>query len=203
MPGAQYLHLATHGLSGSEERPYDTGLLLAGSSDRPGADVLRLADIIQEWRGRLQECELVVLSACSTNMGAMRNGSMIALPWGFFYAGAPTVIASLWKVDDTATMLLMGRLYENLLGVYDGSRSIGGREYRPHEPMIKIDALREAKRWLRNLTVAEVKQLVDQHGDGETRGPGPRPAKVPEAMETHPYAAPHYWAAFILIGDPG
>ena len=54
-------------------------------------------------------------------------------------AGSRSVCLSLWKVDDTATALLMGRFYENLLGKREGLT----------RPMPKGVALAEAKAWLR------------------------------------------------------
>ena len=49
------------------------------------------------------------------------------------------MVLSLWKVDDTATALLMTRFYESLLGRRPGL----------DRPLSKAEALREAKQWLR------------------------------------------------------
>ncbi len=73
---------------------------------------------------RLQEiynlklpAELVVLSACQTGLGKKVEGEgLIGLARGFMYAGAPRVVASLWKVDDQATGELMKRFYQGMLG---------------------------------------------------------------------------------------
>ncbi len=138
---------------------------------------------------RLHEagCDLVVLSACDTQRGVKHGDSMMALPWGFFYAGAPTVVASLWKVDDTATALLMGRFYENMLGA---------------TLMSKADALDEAKRWLRHLSRDEVDRLSGALTMAE-RGPiGRRPTSDAAPRQGRPFAHPFYWAAFVLIGSP-
>jgi len=205
--GADYLHLATHGLMGSAERPYDACLALTQPREPNPHDVgfLRLEDLTRSWRGRLSACELVVLSACDTQSGVKRGDSVMALPWGFFYAGAPTVIASLWKVDDTATSLLMGRLYENLLGSFDESRTVGGQEYQARIP--KAEALLEAKMWLRTLTAPQIDALrleAKLATSGGTRG-GPRDRTiVPGAggASEHPYDHPYYWGAFVLIGSP-
>jgi CHAT domain-containing protein len=199
----RYLHLATHGLMGSAERPYDAALALTQPQEPTPEDIgfLRLEDLLSRWGGKLNDCDLVVLSACDTQRGQRQGDTVMSLPLGFFFAGARTVVASLWKVDDTATALLMVRFYENLLGT--GSQSA---------PLPKAEALREAKQWLRGLSWEETRGLCAAHQlalpDGQDRGePGTIKAEdvgsdgsSPPAQ--HPYEHPYYWSAFILVGDP-
>jgi hypothetical protein len=65
--------------------------------------------------------ELVVLSACQTALGREIHGEgLVGLVRGFMYAGAPRVVASLWKVDDQATSELMKHFYKGML--VDGLR---------------------------------------------------------------------------------
>ena len=64
------------------------------------------------------------------------------------------------KVDDLATMLLMQRFYENLLGRYDQARSTPDRAFPAGTPLPKVEALREAKRALRIMTWDQAKGLV-------------------------------------------
>jgi CHAT domain-containing protein len=60
--------------------------------------------------------DLVVLSACRTALGKeVRGEGLVGLTRGFMYAGASTVVASLWKVDDEATAELMKRFYTDML----------------------------------------------------------------------------------------
>jgi CHAT domain-containing protein len=55
---------------------------------------------------------LVVLSACQTNLGLLSRGDdVVGLNRAFLYAGTPAIIASLWSIDDEATGLLMQRFY--------------------------------------------------------------------------------------------
>ena len=63
----------------------------------------------------LSHCDLVVLSACETGLGAPTAAEgMIGLRRSFRQAGARTVISSLWSVSDEATVALMTAFYENL-----------------------------------------------------------------------------------------
>lgn len=203
---ARYVHIATHGIVGSQDRPYDASLALTIPETPTPDDIgfLRIEDMIRRWRGKLDQCDLAVLSACDTQRGIKSGTSMMALPWGFFYAGAPTVIASLWQVDDVATSLLMGRMYENLLGVYDVPRTISDDVYAAGEEMSKIDALREAQQWLRELSWDERDELLKDeiYADIPRGVERARPDSSTERAGK-PYEHPYYWAAFVLIGDPG
>jgi CHAT domain-containing protein len=63
----------------------------------------------------LNGCELAVLSACETGLGATAGGEGVkGLQSAFHGAGCRTVVASLWRVDDAATRALMARFYTNL-----------------------------------------------------------------------------------------
>jgi CHAT domain-containing protein len=60
--------------------------------------------------------DVVVLSACQTALGKdIKGEGLVGVTRGFMYAGAPRVVASLWKVDDRATAKLMKRFYTGML----------------------------------------------------------------------------------------
>lgn len=107
------LHFATHGLLDTKH-PEFSGLVfsLFDRDSRPRDGFLRLNQV---YNLNLNS-DLVVLSACQTALGKdVRGEGLIGLTRGFMYAGAKRVVASLWKVDDSATAEFMKRFYQNLL----------------------------------------------------------------------------------------
>ena len=176
----RYVHLATHGFADSE-RPELSSLLLARVPPDPDYD------------GRLQmrevfhlklDADLVVLSACQTGLGRqLRGEGVVGLSTAFFFAGTPSLVMSLWNVSDVSTALLMQRFYANLLA-----------------GQAKSAALREAKSWLRDLSPSEIEKLG---GRDLTRALGKvKRVEKGKLVEEKPFAHPHYWAAFVLTGEP-
>lgn len=137
MQGARVLHMATHGFflpSGTidQNKPADipvnalfhTGLLFAGAGlslkgRKPEGVFYQLADnedgIFSAYEASLldmKETELVVLSACETGLGVLRNGEGVyGFQRAFFEAGAHCLLCSLWKIDDMATKEMMQLFY--------------------------------------------------------------------------------------------
>ncbi len=108
------LHFATHGLL-DPKRPEHSGILLSTVDDqgKPQKGFIGLQDVYS----LRAPVDLVVLSACRTGLGKeIRGEGLVGLTRGFMYAGATTVVASLWKVDDEATAELMKRFYGEMLG---------------------------------------------------------------------------------------
>jgi len=107
------LHFATHGIL-DPKRPERSGLFLS-MVDRDGHAQNGFVGL-QDIYSLHAPVDLVVLSACRTGLGKdVRGEGLIGLTRGFMYAGAASVVASLWKVDDEATAELMKHFYANML----------------------------------------------------------------------------------------
>ncbi|HEX2644540.1 MAG TPA: CHAT domain-containing protein [Thermoanaerobaculia bacterium] len=118
--GARRIQFATHGIA-DEEEPDLASLVL---TDDAGADdgLLQVHEIFN----LKLSADLVVLSACETGLGKKVSGEgLIGLSQAFFYAGAPSVVASLWPVSDqTSTPDLMVRFYRELDGGADKAEAL-------------------------------------------------------------------------------
>ena len=61
------------------------------------------------------DAHLVAMSACETGLGAIRGGDeVVGLTRSFLYAGAVSLLSTLWKVDDLATAVLIKRFFRYL-----------------------------------------------------------------------------------------
>ncbi|MBN2202212.1 CHAT domain-containing protein [bacterium] len=99
------VHFACHA-SVVPDQPLSSALLLAPAGEDDGR--LSATDAF----GASLRCGLVALSACETGIGS--SGTENGVPgftWGFMTAGAPSVLSSMWKVDDLASAVLMKRFY--------------------------------------------------------------------------------------------
>ncbi len=203
-----FIHLATHGVI-DEAVPARSAVILTQTglpdpleqvlNHKPVFDGRLLVREIQH--GWDLKAELVTLSACETALGRDAGGEgFVGFTQALLMSGARSVCLSLWKVDDTATALLMQRFYANLLGRRPGLAA----------PLPKAEALREAKVWLRELRRDEVLSLIaklsggiDRSKGAKARQPAELAAPIPPGSDNdHPYAPPHFWAAFVLSGDP-
>jgi CHAT domain-containing protein len=196
------LHFATHGQIDAIAATR-SALLLARDKLPDPTEPARPSGMVCDGRLTVAEigawqldADLVTLSACETALGLQGGGEgLLGFSQVLFRKGARSLLLSLWKVDDTATALLMTRFYENWLGKRKDLK----------EPMPKAEALREAKNWLRKLHRAERDNLAANLVKRELRGtvvPRKPVVQLPKEPADMPYAHPRYWAAFILLGDP-
>jgi CHAT domain-containing protein len=129
----------------------------------------------------LKNTSMVALSGCETGLGRRTGGDeIVGLSRAFIYAGAPTIVASLWKVNDQSTAELMTLFYKNL------------------KTLSKASALR----------TAQIEMIKGPAGKGIVRGVGGITATkkaqitaVKESTRTVDGSHPYFWAPFVLIGD--
>ena len=102
-PRARFLHLASHGYF---------------RRDNPMFSFLKLADSPLNFYSLLDlklNAELVTLSACHTGVNMIFPGDELhGLMRGFLYAGAPSLVVSLWAVSDRSTADLMREMYSHI-----------------------------------------------------------------------------------------
>lgn len=167
------LHFATHGELNSTS-PLLSNILLAQEKDEDGK-----LDVYEIFNLDLKSASLVTLSACETGLGKLTKGDeLIGLTRAFLYAGAPSIVASLWKVNDESTAKFMALFYKNL---------------KAHS---KAEALR----------LAQVEMIRGIVGKGIVRGVGgittsKEGRKKPDQPATVDGSHPYFWAPFILVGD--
>lgn len=172
---ADYVHFACHGFL-DERFPLGSTLAMAlpvrGQQDGDNG-FLQAWEIIEQIR---LEADLVTLSACETGLGADMGGEgLIGLVRAFQYAGARSVVASLWSVADRPTSELMQGFYASL-----------------RSGASKADALRSAQLLLIGHDAASAQPEDDERGVRRLVG---------SATEAGPLANhPYFWAAFQLYG---
>jgi CHAT domain-containing protein/Tfp pilus assembly protein PilF len=111
-PNFNIIHLAAHAEL-NLSNPLFTRIALAPSkNEQENTGDLEVREV---YNLDLGKAGLVVLSACETNIGPYSKGDeIVGLNRAFLYAGASTVIASLWTVDDESTSYLMKAFYTSL-----------------------------------------------------------------------------------------
>ena len=124
------VHIAAHGSAERGEILLSPNI---GSSKRPKEKdyLLTVTDVLN---AKL-EAKLVVLSCCHSGRGKIKAEGVVGIARAFLGAGARSVIASLWKIDDDATLAFMSHFYKHLVKGQSASKSL-------HEAM-KI--MRESK----------------------------------------------------------
>jgi CHAT domain-containing protein/tetratricopeptide (TPR) repeat protein len=205
------LHFSCHG-DFDPESPLASALHLAPDEALTALDVLEHLHL---------RCDLVTLSACESGLSRVRRGDeLVGFMRAFMYAGAPALIASLWRVDERSTRILMERFYQEV------QSGVGFAE-----------ALKRAQLYVRDLTRQEVldhlvRFLADEILDtgtpasenrsdlpgGDvalqqvsaylkglaTKGEGDEVRRFrARGDEERIFAEPYYWAPFILVGDHG
>ncbi|MCC3489319.1 MAG: tetratricopeptide repeat protein [Microcoleus sp. PH2017_25_DOB_D_A] len=181
---ANCAHFGCHGKF-EPDSPLESSLVFANKERLTLLEILNLD---------LNQCRLVTLSACETGLTKSKTSDeYIGLPFGFLLAGSPSIVSTLWEVDQVTSTLLLMRFYENL------------------ESMSTVTALNEAQQWLRNMTseglevlLKDLKPQIDEIFDRLPLKERTRyvnaPLKGAQNRKPFPFVEPHYWSGFIAIG---
>ncbi len=117
---AEIVHFAGHAVV-DREAPLSSGLILAPSYNGDSG-LLRTKDL---FRLSLPKTRLVVLGACGTASGPLQGGEgALSLARPFLAAGVPSVVASLWSVDDQATAEILETFYKSLAQGEDSVKAL-------------------------------------------------------------------------------
>jgi CHAT domain-containing protein len=181
-------HFSCHG-GFNPGNSLDSALLLANK------ELLTLGEIFEL---NFKKSRLVVLSACETGLIDLNSISdeYVGLPSGFLFAGSPSVVSSLWTVNDLSTSFLMIKLYEIL---FDENQQVS----------VPV-ALKQAQYWLQDLTIDKLDEFLQQYQPQIDKHlvqlrPGQRKIyqKSLERIrerQPYPFANPYYWAGFTATG---
>lgn len=192
--------------------------------DNPLASALRLGpdetlsalDVLDHLRLR---CDLVTLSACESGLSRVRRGDeLVGLTHAFMYAGAPALVSTLWRVDERSTRILMEKFYREIQTGLDFAEAL-----KRAQLYLKRLTRREALDILAHSPVPAGEGPTPAMPPGESRVELSRPgmawqqaraylkglahsgephdpaALLGEADEDQIFAAPFYWAPFVLI----
>ncbi|MGU7775907.1 CHAT domain-containing protein [Burkholderia sp. MR1-5-21] len=118
-PAGRVLHVATHAEADTIDPLHSRILLAPAAQPADGPDSLLAKDI---YNLRLNDVALVTLSACETGLGRIARGDeILGFTRAFFYAGATSLIVSMWPVADESSALTMRTFYGQLT---DGREAI-------------------------------------------------------------------------------
>jgi CHAT domain-containing protein/Tfp pilus assembly protein PilF len=117
----RYIHLATHYVT-SDKQPMYSKIVLAQNGDHSENDgYLQTYEI---YNLKLN-ADLIVLSGCGTGLGKLSRGEgLIGMSRAFLHAGAPSMVVSLWPVEDASTASLMDHFYGYLKKGLSKSRAL-------------------------------------------------------------------------------
>ncbi|MEH2093480.1 CHAT domain-containing protein [Nostoc sp.] len=161
------------------ESPLESALLLANKERITLGEIFDLD---------LPQCCLVTLSACETGLTNYKilSDEYIGISSSFIYAGSPSVVSSLWTVQDVSTAFLMIKFYQNLRTV-----------------LSVAVALNQAQIWLRNISKKELQIWIaeNQIQLDATLSMSLRRRLHNLLDDDKPFQSPFHWAGFSAVGQ--
>ncbi len=120
------IHFACHGFL-DEKVPFRSGLFLSLHEAKDEDGFLQASEIA----GLKLTADLVVLSACRTSRGYLERGEgIMGLTRTFFFSGASSVVSTLWKISDRATVEFMRHFYSYLAAGKDKAQALRSAKLR-------------------------------------------------------------------------
>jgi CHAT domain-containing protein/Tfp pilus assembly protein PilF len=174
------VHLATHFHLGSN---LDNSGLLLGDGN-----ILSLYIINKDSDFDFKNIDLLTLSACETGVtiGDSNGGEVESLGMIAQKNGAKAILATLWKVADKSTAILMSEFY---------------RLRKENPSLTKSQALQLAQKEMIEGKLQPQAATDERRDTGEIMDSAPTNALQYPYDPKNPYAHPYYWAPFILIGN--
>jgi CHAT domain-containing protein len=176
----QHLHLACHARY-EPKNPFASRLILGDNLAVTVADLAAVAT---------PGLAMVVASCCQTGVVDQRGADeLLGLAQSLIAAGAANAVAALWEIDDMATSLLIAKFYDALVAGYPPA-----------------DALADAQRQLRALTMRELAELARPNNDSswvpdqlrrELRALALHPDL--RSPDTQPFVHPAHWAGLVYL----
>lgn len=152
LSGYKILHFATHGLI-DDKKPARSSILLSMDSDQKEDGLLQMREIFN----LKLNADLVTLSACQTALGQfIRGEGFEGLSRAFFYAGASSLLVSLWSIDDEASFQLMERFYYHLRS----SLSIMDSLQKAKTELIESQVLSHPYYWAGFITIGKANTII-------------------------------------------
>jgi CHAT domain-containing protein len=178
------LHVATHGFfkTGLQANPLvRSGLMLAGAGtslkgQKPETGEDGILSAYEAMNLNLDNTDPVVLSACETGLGELKNGEGVyGLQRAFKAASVKSIIMSLWKVDDAATQELMVSFYKHW------------------GPQIRLGGGLKDKNTNGKVALSPP--------SGDLVGPKRSAFLAAQKELKAKYPNPNYWGAFVMVGE--
>jgi CHAT domain-containing protein len=141
-PKFRIIQFATHGIL-NDVSPMYSHLVLARNEVNAAEDGLLEA---WEMKDLKLNADMVILSACDTARGKISNGEgVVGMTWAMFIAGAPTTVASQWKVESSSTTEFMLEFHRQMLGKQKVSKAEALR--RASLKLMKMPQYRHPSYW--------------------------------------------------------
>ena len=138
LPSVSLVHMATHGCAKTGEI-YLSPNAASMEKHEEKDSLLTMAEVLDTQL----HAKLVVLSCCHTARGEIKAEGVVGMARAFLGAGARSVIASLWELDNEATLEFMRHFYEHLVAGKSASKSL----HQAMKRMRELEQFNAVKYW--------------------------------------------------------